>query len=240
GALLQPEIAEQSAELRLLFLAHAGHGLLELRLDLAHHALERRTHALDVGGGDLHVGALGVVDDPGGVRRGIQQDVRGRAHLADDPAQPVAVDLDGVADGLVVAGAGELDDAGGAGGGGQGEQCGDDGGARESGHVCTPWQRVKRSAYSNVRSIPAAMTLSSMSQQPSQGAGDRTASTSGTIIDARRRDRERHQPRVHIATSSSPWDSLMLTAPDIDPIALSIGPLAIRWYGLMYLVGFLG
>lgn len=32
----------------------------------------------------------------------------------------------------------------------------------------------------------------------------------------------------------------MLTAPDIDPIALSIGPLAIRWYGLMYLVGFLG
>ncbi len=32
----------------------------------------------------------------------------------------------------------------------------------------------------------------------------------------------------------------MLTAPDIDPIAIAIGPLAIRWYGLMYLVGFLG
>ena len=32
----------------------------------------------------------------------------------------------------------------------------------------------------------------------------------------------------------------MFIAPDIDPIALSIGPLAIRWYGLMYLVGFVG
>jgi len=30
----------------------------------------------------------------------------------------------------------------------------------------------------------------------------------------------------------------MLSAPIIDPIALQIGPLAIRWYGLMYLVGF--
>jgi phosphatidylglycerol:prolipoprotein diacylglycerol transferase len=30
----------------------------------------------------------------------------------------------------------------------------------------------------------------------------------------------------------------MLTYPDIDPIALSIGPLKIHWYGLMYLVGF--
>jgi len=27
---------------------------------------------------------------------------------------------------------------------------------------------------------------------------------------------------------------------DIDPIALQIGPLAIRWYGLMYLIGFIG
>lgn len=32
----------------------------------------------------------------------------------------------------------------------------------------------------------------------------------------------------------------MLTYPDIDPIALSIGPLKIHWYGAMYLVGFLG
>ncbi len=32
----------------------------------------------------------------------------------------------------------------------------------------------------------------------------------------------------------------MLTYPDIDPIALQIGPLAVHWYGLMYAVGFLG
>ncbi|GMQ90438.1 MAG: prolipoprotein diacylglyceryl transferase [Gammaproteobacteria bacterium] len=31
----------------------------------------------------------------------------------------------------------------------------------------------------------------------------------------------------------------MLRAPDIDPIAISIGPLAVHWYGLMYVVGFL-
>lgn len=30
----------------------------------------------------------------------------------------------------------------------------------------------------------------------------------------------------------------MLTYPDIDPVALSLGPFAIHWYGLMYLVGF--
>lgn len=32
----------------------------------------------------------------------------------------------------------------------------------------------------------------------------------------------------------------MLTYPDLNPIALSIGPLDIRWYGIMYLVGFIG
>jgi len=32
----------------------------------------------------------------------------------------------------------------------------------------------------------------------------------------------------------------MLTYPQIDPIAIKIGPLAIHWYGLMYLIGFLG
>ena len=31
----------------------------------------------------------------------------------------------------------------------------------------------------------------------------------------------------------------MLTYPEIDPIIFSIGPLKIRWYGLMYVVGFL-
>jgi phosphatidylglycerol:prolipoprotein diacylglycerol transferase len=30
----------------------------------------------------------------------------------------------------------------------------------------------------------------------------------------------------------------MLVHPEIDPIAFSIGPLAVRWYGIMYLVGF--
>jgi len=32
----------------------------------------------------------------------------------------------------------------------------------------------------------------------------------------------------------------MLIHPDFDPVAIHLGPLAIRWYGLMYLVGFLG
>ncbi|MGR9071531.1 MAG: prolipoprotein diacylglyceryl transferase [Gammaproteobacteria bacterium] len=32
----------------------------------------------------------------------------------------------------------------------------------------------------------------------------------------------------------------MLTYPDIDPVAISLGPLKIHWYGLMYLVGFAG
>ena len=30
----------------------------------------------------------------------------------------------------------------------------------------------------------------------------------------------------------------MLVHPNIDPVAFSIGPLAVRWYGLMYLAGF--
>src|SRR5210317_1811419 len=31
----------------------------------------------------------------------------------------------------------------------------------------------------------------------------------------------------------------MLTYPEIDPIIFAIGPLAVRWYGLMYVIGFL-
>jgi len=31
-----------------------------------------------------------------------------------------------------------------------------------------------------------------------------------------------------------------MLAPDINPIALQLGPLKIHWYGLMYLIGFLG
>ena len=32
----------------------------------------------------------------------------------------------------------------------------------------------------------------------------------------------------------------MIVHPNFDPVALSIGPLKIHWYGLMYLIGFLG
>ncbi len=32
----------------------------------------------------------------------------------------------------------------------------------------------------------------------------------------------------------------MLNYPNIDPVAISLGPLDIHWYGLMYLVGFVG
>jgi len=32
----------------------------------------------------------------------------------------------------------------------------------------------------------------------------------------------------------------MLTYPEIDPIIFAIGPLAVRWYGLMYVLGFVG
>src|SRR5216684_8288951 len=31
----------------------------------------------------------------------------------------------------------------------------------------------------------------------------------------------------------------MLTHPNIDPVAIHLGPLAVRWYGLMYLVAFI-
>ncbi|WP_353981481.1 prolipoprotein diacylglyceryl transferase [Salinicola endophyticus] len=32
----------------------------------------------------------------------------------------------------------------------------------------------------------------------------------------------------------------MLAYPDIDPVAVSLGPLKVHWYGLMYVVGFVG
>ena len=31
----------------------------------------------------------------------------------------------------------------------------------------------------------------------------------------------------------------MLVYPQFDPVAFHIGPLAVRWYGLMYLAGFI-
>src|SRR5262249_44631940 len=33
-------------------------------------------------------------------------------------------------------------------------------------------------------------------------------------------------------------DPRMLVHPNFDPVAFSIGPLSVRWYGLMYLFGF--
>ncbi|MGH7185802.1 MAG: prolipoprotein diacylglyceryl transferase family protein, partial [Pseudomonadota bacterium] len=30
----------------------------------------------------------------------------------------------------------------------------------------------------------------------------------------------------------------MLVHPQFDPVALQLGPLAVRWYGLMYLIAF--
>ena len=32
----------------------------------------------------------------------------------------------------------------------------------------------------------------------------------------------------------------MLRLPDLDPVAFQIGPLQVRWYGLMYVFGFVG
>lgn len=33
---------------------------------------------------------------------------------------------------------------------------------------------------------------------------------------------------------------LMITFPEIDPVLVSLGPLKVHWYGVMYLIGFLG
>ena len=34
-------------------------------------------------------------------------------------------------------------------------------------------------------------------------------------------------------------ESSYFVFPNIDPIIFSIGPLSVRWYGMMYLVGFI-
>ena len=34
-------------------------------------------------------------------------------------------------------------------------------------------------------------------------------------------------------------ESSYLVFPSIDPIIFSLGPLSVRWYGMMYLVGFI-
>ena len=32
----------------------------------------------------------------------------------------------------------------------------------------------------------------------------------------------------------------MFIYPEIDPVAIELGPVAVRWYGLMYVIGILG
>ncbi len=46
---------------------------------------------------------------------------------------------------------------------------------------------------------------------------------------------DRGVPECESRTATS-----MLTYPEIDPIIVQIGPLALRWYGVTYLIGFLG
>jgi phosphatidylglycerol:prolipoprotein diacylglycerol transferase len=41
-------------------------------------------------------------------------------------------------------------------------------------------------------------------------------------------------------STDSPPGAAMFVHPQFDPIALQLGPIAVRWYGLMYLVAFLG
>ena len=63
----------------------------------------------------------------------------------------------------------------------------------------------------------------------------------------------RSPPRVDVSVAPAAWQEPpgilppphstvcpMLIHPNFDPVALRLGPLPIRWYGLMYLVGFLG
>ncbi|MEE9303067.1 MAG: prolipoprotein diacylglyceryl transferase, partial [Thiotrichaceae bacterium] len=35
------------------------------------------------------------------------------------------------------------------------------------------------------------------------------------------------------------FTSLLITHPNIDPVAIKLGPLAVHWYGIMYVIGFL-
>src|SRR5690606_22541192 len=40
-------------------------------------------------------------------------------------------------------------------------------------------------------------------------------------------------------TTPAPSGTALFEYPDFDPVAISIGPLQIRWYGLMYLAAFI-
>src|SRR5882762_9791839 len=67
--------------------------------------------------------------------------------------------------------------------------------------------------------------------------GPASAPRSVACVAPRRARRRRTRIRGAGATPCAPGPP-MLIHPNIDPVAFSIGPLAVRWYGLMYLVGF--
>src|SRR5690606_28635178 len=62
---------------------------------------------------------------------------------------------------------------------------------------------------------------------------------SGTVAGllCRRHALGRHLRRLLSTQSFTAWRNMLLH-PQFDPIALRIGPVAIHWYGLMYLLGF--
>ena len=51
---------------------------------------------------------------------------------------------------------------------------------------------------------------------------------------------ERTRNRYDLRPNSYKDNAVMLSYPAIDPVALSIGPLQIHWYGIMYLLAFTG
>jgi phosphatidylglycerol:prolipoprotein diacylglycerol transferase len=53
------------------------------------------------------------------------------------------------------------------------------------------------------------------------------------------RSTDRQRALNGTACSSHANIVVMLTYPDIDPVAISLGPVKIHWYGLMYLIGFM-
>jgi phosphatidylglycerol:prolipoprotein diacylglycerol transferase len=61
----------------------------------------------------------------------------------------------------------------------------------------------------------------------------------GRLLGVRREAGSRRIAREHaVACHPRRAHFTVLVHPDFDPIAFSLGPLAVRWYGLMYLAGF--
>ncbi|RLK51158.1 phosphatidylglycerol:prolipoprotein diacylglycerol transferase [Alkalispirillum mobile] len=49
--------------------------------------------------------------------------------------------------------------------------------------------------------------------------------------------RKPHRRALRVSRANG-YDARMITYPDIDPVAIQLGPLAVHWYGLMYVFGF--